>query len=133
MSSFIKAAGDIIGGIQDFQDAKREKKDIKKQAGVAMREGEADAERIAAADKRRLQLQTQSFLKSGVRLEGSALQVLKETQSESNDFVNAFRESTRTKAAFTRDKGKRVLTQGRRKFVAASFSAGANVVKGMGA
>jgi len=43
------------------------------------------------------------------------------------------RASTEARAGFMRDKGKRVLTQGRNRLVASGFKAGASVASGMGA
>lgn len=103
----------LAQGGSAFQAAKREKKDIQKQAGLVMREGEEEAERQRKIDNLELQRTGQAYLKSGVRLEGTPLEVLRAKHDESNRYIAAMREATRSRASFMRDKGKRVLAEGR--------------------
>ena len=131
MAEFIAAAGAVVGGVQDFQAAKREKKDLGKQAAVIAREGEADALRQEKIDRIMNQKVSQSFLKSGVSLEGSPALVLQAREQESSAFVASMRASTQARAGFTKDKGKRVLTAGRNKLIASGFQAGSSTAKGL--
>ena len=132
MSHFIAAAGEIIGGVQDFQAAKREKKDLGKQAAVIAREGEAEAQRQEKIDRIMNQKVSQSFLKSGVSLEGTPGLVLQDRQAESSKFIESMRASTQARAGFMRDKGHRVESQGKRKLLSSSFKAGGAAAKGFG-
>lgn len=127
MSSFITAGFQVLQGVETFQAAKTEEKALRRQGGLAVQESEREAERQQEANERFEQRQRLSFLKAGVRLEGTPLQVLAETQEKGTEEVEAVRERgiaegglLRSRAQVTRRGGRSALLGS---LATASFSA----------
>ncbi len=119
MSSFIE----ILSGFEAQSAAKEEESAIRKQGGLALRESEQEAARVGEANTRFEQRQRLSFLKSGVRLEGTPLAVLAETRAKGARETSAIRERGVAQAGLLRTRAGIVRSVGRAKLLSTFGSA----------
>lgn len=78
LAGLLNVGGNVMGGIGQQQSAVAEKKAAKFNAKLAKREGFREEGRIRAAGRREASFNVTRVAKSGVRLEGSPLEVLAE-------------------------------------------------------
>jgi len=132
MSSYITGALQIMQGVSDFKAAKQEGKDLRRQGAVALRESEAEAERVGEQGRRFGQRQRLSFLKQGVRLECSPLLILAETAEKSAEEVAGIQRRGQAQAQLFRSRGQITERGGRSRLLGSFASASASFVKGSG-
>lgn len=83
------AGASIFGGLQANKAAKDEAARIEEEGRLAQQEADEEAARRAKQVRKFAARQKLSFLKNGVRLEGTPLAVLDETQAEGQAEVDA--------------------------------------------
>ena len=85
----ISAVSSIAGGIAGNKAAKQEATLLDEQGRIAQSEAQAEAQRVANANRKFLKRQKLAFLKNGVTLEGSPLFTLETTLEEGQAEVDA--------------------------------------------
>lgn len=120
------AAMMMMQGVETAKAASREAKDLKKQGAMAHRESERAADIRAGQIEEFEGVQRLQYLKSGVRLEGTPLQILAETRGKGAEEVSSMRQSGRARASLFRSKSKMVKRAGRAGLVGAAGSASAS-------
>lgn len=103
----------VIEGAFNQQAANATASVLRKQADLSKRETEADIVRYAAEAQTFKASQKLAYLKSGVTLEGSPLDVLDETARISSENISAMRAKGEATAAALRAKGREVKSAGR--------------------
>ena len=113
------AGASLLQGFTANQAAKQEASLMDQQAQLAQQEASAEADRRATEARKFLAQQKLAYIKNGVRLTGSPLDVLDETISESQKDVNSVVSSGNAranlysaKAAQTRNAGRSALIGG---------------------
>jgi len=127
MSSYVTAGLQIIQGLEAQKATKTEGKALRNQGAVALRESEREAARLQETNEDFEQKQRLSFLKSGVKLEGTPLDVLAETQRVGAEEVTAVREAGVARAGLFRSKARVTERGGRASFLGSLASASATI------
>jgi len=130
MGSYFTAGAQILQGLEARKAAKQEGGDLRKQGAIAVQEAEAEGDRQAKINDRFEQRQRLSFLKSGVSLGGSPLDVLAETRETGRKEVEAVRASGQARGALLRSKGQITERGGRSALLGSFGQASANIKRG---
>lgn len=130
MSSFMTGAFQIIQGVESLKATKTESKAQKGQAGIALSESEQEADRLKASNEEFEQRQRLAFLKSGVRLEGTPLQVLAETEKVGAREEESVRQAGVARAGLFFSKSRITERSGRAAFLGSLAGASQSFVKG---
>lgn len=91
--TLVAIAGTAYAGYSSMQASNREAKLQKEQANIAAQEAQSNAEVEAYNQRQALNKQKLAFIKSGVSLEGSPLDVLENTRSWGQKSVDAILKS----------------------------------------
>lgn len=112
------AAGlDVLGGLFNMDAAEEEAKALKSQAALVRAESDADAERYSISASRFKATQKVAYLKSGVELSGTPLDVLDETARVSRENLSAMRAESAAKEQRLKSEASRVKNAGRAAFI----------------
>ena len=117
MSSYITGALQVIQGAEAQKAAKTESRALRGQAALALSESDREAVQLQERNEEFEQRQRLSFLKSGVRLEGTPLEVLAETKRAGEEEVESIRESGVAQAGLFRSRGQILERRGRAAFI----------------
>ena len=116
LETFIAIAATGGEGLATFKAAQEESKQLKQQAALTGEETREESERIKEESEARAVKQKLGFLKSGLRLSGSALQAVDRTIREGRAFATSIerrgfakRKLGRSQAKIVRGKGRAAL------------------------
>lgn len=130
MSSYITGALQVIQGVEALKATKTESRALRGQAALTLSESEREATRVQASNEQFEQRQRLSFLKSGVRLEGTPLEVLAETERVGVAEVESVRQAGRAQAGAIVSKAKVTERGGRASFLGSLAGASVSGQKG---
>jgi hypothetical protein len=116
----------VLEGIFGFNAASAQADSLRSQAQLVQAESEADIVRYAENAKEFKTKQAMAYMKSGVALEGSPLDILDETVRVTGENISAMRASTAAKMREIRSKASALEGQGRAALVG-GFSKAASV------
>lgn len=103
----------LVQGVSAKKSAEEEAGAQKRQAGLQVEESEVFAEQTAEEFRKFKRKQKLLFLKSGIRLEGSPLLVLQETEAEGQRRVTAIRKRGRALGGLGRTRANILRRTGR--------------------
>lgn len=118
-----QAAASFGAGSFAYLSSKEEKKFYDSQARVMMAEAEADIENYKREAEDFKKKQMVQYLKSGVQISGTVLDVLDETVLVSRERISAMRSAARSKALEYKMEGRRSRAIGRSKLLSGMVDA----------
>lgn len=121
--SGLKAGSDITGGLLQLSTGKYAQDEYESQARLSIQESEAEIRNYKTEVETFKASQKSAYLKSGVKIEGTVLDVLDETVRVSQEKISAARASAASQARELRSKGLVARTSGRLAFMAGLTSA----------
>ncbi len=130
MSSEGTAILQIFQGIEALKAGREEESALKKQAGVAFEEGQAEGKRVQEESERLQTRQRLSFLKSGVSLQGSPLLAIARTEELGKAQADAIRNRGLAQSGLLRSKAKIAGRTGRAQFLGSAAQASATTAGG---
>jgi len=104
---------DLLSGIYGMEAANSRASMLKSQAGLAIAESEAEAARYASEARAFKATQKMAYAKSGVKIDGSPLDVLDKTARTAAENISAIRAQGQAKAGALRTEAAGVKAQGR--------------------
>mgnify|MGYP001024425500 CR=1 FL=1 len=119
---------DIFSGLMGMRGADIESQSLRDQARLLQVESEADIARYARETAAFKAEQSVRYLKSGVTLEGSPLEVLDETTRVASENINAMRARATTEAQQLRAKGRSIQAASRLEFLKSVAGAASTTV-----
>jgi len=120
----------LLGGIFSMSAADAQAGAMRDQLGLLKAESEADIARYAAEAKDFKARQAQAFMKSGVTLEGSPLEILDETTRISTENIAAMRARTATQLRDVKNKAAAIRAGGRAALIQGVAGAAGTLAKG---
>lgn len=120
---------DLLSGIMGMSAADAQNSALRSQARLLQVESEADIARYAAESRAFKAEQSVRYLKSGVTLEGSPLEILDETSRVAAENISAMRAKAGAEASALRAKGRGLQAASRLEFLKDVGSAGLTALK----
>lgn len=126
----LSAGGRIAGGIRARKAAKKQARLLKDQARLEREAAEFDAMQQERQFEKLLGRQRAGFSVSGVKLEGSALDILKETMRDKEETVQNILETGSARGSALEAKARLTKRAGRDAFIGSILGATGTALKG---
>lgn len=120
---------DLFSGLLGMSAADAQNSALRSQARLLQAESEADIARYASESRAFKAEQSVRYLKSGVTLEGSPLEILDETSRVAAENISAMRARTAAEAGALRAKGRGIQAASRVEFLKDVAGAGLTAMK----
>jgi hypothetical protein len=120
---------DLLSGIYGMDAANSRASLLKSQASLAVAESEAEAARYASEARSFKATQKMAYAKSGVKIDGSPLDVLDKTARTAAENISAIRAQGQAKAGALRAEAAGAKAQGRLALLKGVFSAATSTAK----
>ncbi len=114
-------AGTLYSGFQKMKAADEEADDLREQARIQQEEANEEAARLDKKNRKFLAHQSLMYVKSGVTLAGSPLDILKETRDESAKESASVRKRGKAQFQLGLKKADRLASAGRGAFIGGLF------------
>jgi hypothetical protein len=125
----VSAGADIMSGVFAMSAADAQRSSLRSQAALLRAESEADIARYAEETQGFKAEQSVRYLKSGVTLEGSPLEILDETTRVASENISAMRAKSAMEQQALKTKGAALKAQSRVDFMKSITGAGAKTAQ----